>query len=100
MAIEDELQDRYGAAATPDDAKRLAQAIKTIFEKVETEFGAQAGHAMTNAIGTHLARAGKLLGLARFASILIDTMPLTWNPMLKASFVYALAPQLKDVLEG
>jgi membrane-bound lytic murein transglycosylase B len=44
MAIEDQLQDRYGAAATADDAKRLAQAVKTIFEKVEAEFGAQAGY--------------------------------------------------------
>ncbi len=55
---------------------------------------------MTNAIGDHLAKAKKLLGQARFASILIDTMPQIWNPMLKASFVYALAPLPKDVLEG
>jgi hypothetical protein len=104
MAIEDQLQDRYGAATTADDAKRLAQAVKTIFEKVETEFGAQAGYiparAMTNAVSAHLAKAEKLLGRARFACILIDTMPPMWNPMLKASFVYALTPLLKDVLEG
>jgi hypothetical protein len=55
---------------------------------------------MTNAVGAHLAKAEKLLGQARFASILIDTMPPMWNPMLKASFVYALTPLLKDVLEG
>ncbi|MEJ0051922.1 MAG: hypothetical protein WDN02_12075 [Methylovirgula sp.] len=55
---------------------------------------------MTNAIGDHLAKAKKLLGQAHFASILIDTMPQIWNPMLKASFVYALAPLPKDVLEG
>lgn len=98
-----ELQDRYGAAATADDAARLAQAIRMIFEKVETEFGSQAGyvtaHLMTNAIKEHLRKSERLLGQARFVSILIDTMPLVWSPMLKASFVYVLAPRLKDVLD-
>ncbi|MEI9916838.1 MAG: hypothetical protein WDN29_14760 [Methylovirgula sp.] len=80
MDIKDELQDRYGAAATPD-AKRLAHVVKMIFEKVEMEFGAQAGHVsarvMTNTISDHLAKARNLLGQACFASILIDTMPPT-----------------------
>ncbi len=44
MVIEDELQDRYGAAATPEDAKRLAYVVKAIFEKMDREFGAQAGY--------------------------------------------------------
>jgi hypothetical protein len=98
-----ELADRYGLA-TAGDAKRLAQAIRMIFDKVETEFGSHAGyvpaHAIINAIEEHLRRAEKFLGQARFASILIDTMPSTWSPMLKASFVYVLAPRMKDVLEG
>lgn len=98
-----ELQDRYGVTATADDARRLAQAIKVIFEKVETEFGSHAGYVaarmMTNAIEGHLEKAEKLLGQERFASILIDTMPSTWGPMLKASFVYVLAPRMKDVLD-
>ncbi len=90
MDIKDELQDRYGAAATPD-AKRLAHVVKMIFEKVEMEFGAQAGvemefgaqaghvsaRVMTNTISDHLAKARNLLGQACFASILIDTMPPT-----------------------
>ncbi len=98
-----ELQDRYGVAATADDAGRLAQAVRMIFEKVETEFGSQAGyvaaHVMSNAIDEHLQKSEKLLGQARFASILIDTMPATWSPMLKASFVYVLAPRLKNVVD-
>ena len=98
-----ELQDRYGVAATADDAGRLAQAIRMIFEKVQTEFGSYAGyvpaHVMINAIEEHLQKSEKLLGQARFASILIDTMPPTWSPMLKASFVYVLAPCLKEVLD-
>jgi len=98
-----ELQDRYGVAATVDDAGRLAQAIRMIFEKVQTEFGSYAGyvpsHVMNNAIEEHLQKSEKLLGKARFASILIDTMPSTWSPMLKASFVYVLAPRLKDIVE-
>ncbi len=104
MSAFDALQDRYGAAATPGDATRLAQAVKTIFEKVETEFGSYAGYvpaqAMMTAIGGHLEKAEKLLGQARFASILVDTMPQIWSPMLKASFVYVLAPRLKEVLDG
>lgn len=98
-----DLQDRYGATATVADAKRLAQAVKTIFEKVEMEFCSHAGyvpaHTMINAIGGHLERAEKLLGQARFASILVDTMPQTWSPMLKASFIYVLASRLKDVVD-
>ncbi len=98
-----ELQDRYGVAATADDAARLAQAIRMILEKVQTEFGSHAGyvpsHVMINAIEEHLQKSEKLLGQARFASILIDTMPPTWSPMLKASFVYVLAPRLKNVLD-
>lgn len=98
----DELADRYGITATDDDARRLAQAIKMIFEKVEAEFGAHAGYvaawAMNTAIGEHLQKSEKLLGHARFAAILIDTMPTTWSPMLKASFVYVLAPRLKEAV--
>jgi hypothetical protein len=98
-----DLQDRYGVATTADDAARLARAIQLIFEKVDTEFGSHAGyvpaHVMINAIEEHLQKSEKLLGQARFASILIDTMPATWSPMLKASFVYVLAPRLKDVLD-
>jgi hypothetical protein len=97
-------QDRYGVAATADDAGRLAQAIRMIFAKVETEFGSQAGYVaatvMINAIEEHLEKSEKLLGRARFASILIDTMPPTWSAMLKASFVYVLAPRLADVVGG
>lgn len=96
------LEDRYGAAATDGDARRLAQAIKIIFGKVETEFGGQAGYvaawAMNIAIGEHLQKSEKLLGQARFAAILIDAMPATWSPMLKASFVYVLAPRLKNAV--
>lgn len=99
-----ELADRYGVTATDDDARRLAQAVKMIFQKVETEFGAQAGyipaHAMSTAIGEHLQKSEKLLGQARFACILIDTLPATWSPMLRASFVYILAPRLKDVIDS
>jgi len=102
MKVSD-LHDRYGIAATADDARRLAHAITMIFEKVETEFASHAGyvpaHAMTNAIEQHLQKAEKLLGQARLASILIDTMPPTWSPMLKASFVYVLAPCLKNVVD-
>ncbi len=98
-----DLQDRYGVAATADDAGRLAQAIRMIFEKVEAEFGSHAGyvasHVMINAIEAHLEKSEKLLGKARFAAILIDAMPQTWSPMLKASFVYVLAPRLKNVLD-
>ncbi|QAY96924.1 hypothetical protein CWB41_15255 [Methylovirgula ligni] len=100
----DELADRYGVTATDDDARRLAQAVKMIFERVEAEFSAHAGyvaaHAMTAAIDGHLQQSESLLGQARFACILIDTMPATWSPMLKASFVYVLAPRLKDILSG
>ncbi len=100
---ESDLADRYGIAATDDDARRLAQAVKMIFEKVEAEFGAYAGYvpaqAMNNAIDEHLQKTEKLMGQARFACILIDSMPATWGPMLKASFVYVLAPRLKDVLK-
>jgi hypothetical protein len=100
----DQLADRYGVTATDDDARRLAQAVKMIFEKVEAEFSAHAGyvaaHAMNTAIDKHLLQSESLLGQARFASILIDTMPTTWSPMLKASFVYVLAPRLKEVLRG
>jgi hypothetical protein len=99
-----ELEDRYGVAASANDARRLARAVKMIFEKVETEFGSHAGyvaaHVMINAIEEHLGKAEKLLGQARFASILIDTMPTAWSPKLKASFVYVLAPRMKDVLDG
>jgi hypothetical protein len=99
-----ELADRYGLAATDDDARRLAQAVKTIFEKVEAEFESQAGyvpaHPMTNAIGTHLEKAEKLIGAARFACILIDQMPPAWSPMLKASFIYVLAPRLRETLSN
>jgi hypothetical protein len=99
-----DLQDRYGVAATDDDAQRLAQAIRLIFRKVQEEFGSQAGYVparvMTTAIEGYLQKSEKLLGRARFAAILIDTMPPTWSPMLKASFVYVLAPRLKDVLDG
>lgn len=99
-----ELADRYGVTATDDDARRLAQAVKMIFQKVETEFGAHAGyipaHAMNTAIGEHLQKSEKLLGQARFACILIDTLPATWSPMLRASFVYILAPRLKDVIDS
>jgi hypothetical protein len=81
----------------------LAQAIRIIFERVETEFAFHAGyvpaHVMINAIEQHLQKAEKLLGQARFASILIDTVPATWSPMLKASFVYVLAPRLKNVVD-
>jgi hypothetical protein len=61
-----ELQDRYGVAATVDDAGRLAQAIRMIFEKVQTEFSSHAGyvpsHTMINAIEEHLQKSEKLLG--------------------------------------
>ena len=97
-----ELADRYGIAATDDDARRLAQAVKMIFEKVEGEFGDYAGYvpapAMSNAIDEHLDKSEKLMGKARFACILIDAMPTIWSPMLKASFVYVLAPRLKSVV--
>ena len=100
----DELADRYGVAATDDGARRLAQAVKLTFERVEAEFGAQAGyvaaHAMASTIDVHLRQSENLLGQARFACILIDTMPATWSPMLKASFIYVLAPRLKDILSG
>ncbi|MGO9005552.1 MAG: hypothetical protein ACLQIQ_22245 [Beijerinckiaceae bacterium] len=73
-----------------------------IFEKVQTEFGSHAGfvpsHVLVNAIEEHLQKSEKLLGQARFASLLIDTMPSAWSPMLEASFVYVPAPRLKDVL--
>lgn len=99
-----ELADRYGVTATDDDARRLAQAVKMIFERVEAEFSAHAGyvaaHAMASTIDEHLHRSESLLGQARFACILIDTMPEMWSPMLKASFVYVLVPRLKDVLRG
>lgn len=97
-----ELADRYGVTATDDDARRLAQAVKMIFERVEAEFSTHAGYvavqAMNSAIDEHLQKSENLLGQARFTCILIDTMPATWSPMLKASFVYVLAPRLKDVL--
>jgi hypothetical protein len=99
-----DLQDRYGVAATDDDARRLAQAIRLIFERVQEEFGSYAGYVparlMATATEGHLQKSEKLLGQARFAAILIDTMPPTWSPMLKASFVYVLAPRIKDVLDG
>lgn len=99
-----ELADRYGVTTTDDDARRLAQAVKLIFERVEAEFGAQAGyvaaHAMASTIDGYLRQSESLLGQARFACILIDTMPATWSPMLKASFAYVLAPRLKDILSG
>lgn len=104
IAKADELADRYGVATTDDDARRLAQAVKLIFERVEAEFGTQAGyvaaHAMASTIDGHLRQSENLLGRARFACILIDTMPATWSPMLKASFIYVLAPCLKDILSG
>jgi hypothetical protein len=103
VMLKAELEDRYGVAATDDDARRLAQAVRMTFEKVEAEFSTHAGyvaaHMMTNAIEEHLQQSEKLLGQARFASILIDTMPPTWSPMLKASFVYVLAPRLKGVVD-
>lgn len=99
-----EMRDRHRVPARVADAGRVAQAVKMIFEKVETEFGSQAGyvpaHVMINAIEAHLDKAEKLLGQARFASLLVDTMPSTWGPMLKASFVYVLAPRLKNVLDA
>jgi len=55
---------------------------------------------MNTAIGEHLQKSEKLLGQARFACILIDTLPATWSPMLRASFVYILAPLLKDVIDS
>lgn len=98
----DQLADRYGVTTTDDDARRLAQAVKMIFAKVETEFSAHAGYvaawAMNTAINEHLQQSESLLGQARFACILIDSMPTTWTPMLKASFVYVLAPRLKDAV--
>jgi hypothetical protein len=54
---------------------------------------------MVNAIEKHVQKSVRLLGQARFASILIVTMPPTWSSMLKASFVYVLAPCLKNVLD-
>jgi len=98
----DELADRYGVAATDDDARRLAQAVKMIFERIEAQFGAHAGYiaarAMSATIDEYLDKSEKLMGKARFACILIDAMPATWSAMLKASFVYVLAPRLKDVV--